>query len=137
MIYLGIDPTAGRRPLNYALLDGSLALLAEGECQTAELLKLIAPYPDIVCAVDAPSLPNKGLMADPAVRARLGLPPHTETWAQYRVCEYKLRRQYQTLQHPRANSKSANLDEGRMETVRSTPRRRIPDLPRLRAAHVF
>lgn len=92
MIYLGIDPTAGRRPLNYALLDDSLALLAEGTGQPADLLKLIAPYPDIVCAVDAPSLPNQGLMADPVVRARFGLPPKTETWAQYRVCEYELRR---------------------------------------------
>ncbi len=104
MIYLGIDPTAGRRPLNYAMLDSSLALLAEGECQPADLLQLIAPYPDVVCAVDAPGLPNKGLMAHPAVRAHLGLPPDSETWAQYRVCEYELRRRniklYNTPTHP-------------------------------------
>ncbi|MBM4424319.1 MAG: DUF429 domain-containing protein [Chloroflexi bacterium] len=91
MIYLGIDPTAGRRPLNYALLDGKLNIIAEGCGHADDLLEAIAPHADIVCAVDAPLMPNKGLLSDPAKRAELGLPPNKTTYAQYRVCEYELK----------------------------------------------
>ena len=34
MIYLGIDPTAGRRPLNYAILDSKLNIVVEGSGAT-------------------------------------------------------------------------------------------------------
>ncbi len=91
MIYLGIDPTAGRRPLNYALLDSKLNIVTEGAGQPDDLLRAIEPYPDILCAVDAPLLPNKGLLCDPAKRAELGLPPNKTTYAQYRVSEYQLK----------------------------------------------
>lgn len=92
MIYLGIDPTAGRRPLNYAILDGKLNVVAEGCGQPDDLLKTIEPHPDILCAVDAPFTPNKGLLSDPARRAEVGLPPGKTTYTQYRVCEYELKR---------------------------------------------
>ena len=58
MIYLGIDPTAGRRPLNYALLDHKLNILAEEPGQPADLLGILDSYPSVMCAVDAPLLPN-------------------------------------------------------------------------------
>ena len=92
MIYLGIDPTAGRRPLNYAFLDGRLNIVAEGEGVAADLPDLLSAYPDVLCAVDAPLMPNMGLMAQPDVRARFGLSARSKTWSQYRVCEYELRR---------------------------------------------
>lgn len=91
MIYLGIDPTAGRRPLNYAILDAKLNILAEASGHPDDLLRAIEPYPDILCAVDAPLMPNKGLLSDPAKRAEVGLPPNKRTYAQYRVCEYELK----------------------------------------------
>ena len=92
MIYLGIDPTAGRRPLNYALLDGKLNIVAEGEGVAADLPDLLSAYPEVLCAVDAPLMPNRGLMAQPETRARFGLSVKSKTWSQYRVCEYELRR---------------------------------------------
>lgn len=92
MIYLGIDPTAGRRPLNYAILDSKLNIVAEGSGHPDDLLRTIEPYPDIMCAVDAPIMPNKGLLSDPAKRAEVGLSPNKITYSQYRVCEYELKR---------------------------------------------
>ncbi|MBI3242220.1 MAG: DUF429 domain-containing protein [Chloroflexi bacterium] len=92
MVYLGIDPTAGRRPLNYAILDGRLNILAEGEGLAADLPELLSSYPEVLCAVDAPLMPNRGLMAQPEVRARYDLSAKSKTWSQYRVCEYELRR---------------------------------------------
>src|SRR3989304_4241173 len=92
MIYLGIDPTAGRRPLNYAILDSKLNIVAEGSGHPDDLLRTIEPYPDIMCAVDAPIVPNKGLLSEPAKRAEVGLSPNKITYSRYRVCEYELRR---------------------------------------------
>lgn len=91
MIYLGIDPTAGRRPLNYALLDSRLNIVAESQGDADDLWRAIEPYPDIVCALDAPLMPNQKLLSDPVKRSEVGLPAHTTTYAQFRVCEYKLR----------------------------------------------
>ena len=92
MLYLGIDPTAGRRPLNYALLDGKLNIVAEGEGQPEGVLALLENHPDVVCAVDAPLMPNQGLMARAEARQKFGLPANGKSWMQYRVCEYELRR---------------------------------------------
>lgn len=92
MMYVGIDPTAGRRPLNYAVLDEQLRIVAEGSGKPEDLLTLIAPFPEVICAVDAPILPNAGLMASGKWRAHFNLPPEGKTWSQYRVCEYELRR---------------------------------------------
>ena len=91
MIYLGIDPTAGRRPLNYASLDGKLKIVAEAVGHPDDLLRAIEPYPNIMCAVDAPLMTNKGLLSDPGKRAEVGLPPNKTTYAHYRVCEYELK----------------------------------------------
>ena len=55
MIYLGVDPTAGRRPLNYAILDSKLNIMVEGAGFADDLLRAIEPYPDIICAMDAPA----------------------------------------------------------------------------------
>lgn len=91
MIYLGIDPTAGRRPLNYAILDSKLNIVAEAQGYTDDLLRAIEPYPDIMCALDAPLMPNQKLLSDPAKRSEVGLPADKTTYSQFRVCEYKLR----------------------------------------------
>lgn len=91
MIYLGIDPTAGRRPLNYAILDSKLNIMTEASGFADDLLAAIEPHPNIICAVDAPLMPNPGLLSDPTRRAEVGLPANKTTYAQYRICEYGLK----------------------------------------------
>src|SRR5262245_40833001 len=90
-VFIGIDPTAGRRPLNYAVLDGRLALVAQGAGSLDSVLAAVSGYGTAVCAIDAPQSPNGGLLAQPGVRVRHGLRPHSTTWSQYKVCEYVLR----------------------------------------------
>jgi predicted nuclease with RNAse H fold len=107
MIYLGIDPTAGRRPLNYAVLDHKLNLIAESSGQPADLFAAIEPYPYITCAVDAPLMPNQGLLSDPAKRAEIGLPPNKTTYAQYRVSEYALKSRGINLYNTPAEAETA------------------------------
>jgi hypothetical protein len=91
-VFIGIDPTAGRRPLHYAVLDSRLHILAQGEGSLPAVLAAVGPFEQAVCAVDAPQSPNGGLLAQPETRQRYGLPPYSTTWSQFKVCEYLLRR---------------------------------------------
>ena len=91
MVYIGIDPTAGRRPIDYAILDGDLHLVARGLGKLDKVLDAVRQYSAAVVAVDAPQSPNAGLMATEARRKNYGLPTDTTTWADYKVGEYELR----------------------------------------------
>lgn len=91
-VYIGIDPTAGKRPINYAVLDGDLKLVARGLGKLDKVLDVLAGYGSAVVAVDAPQSKNGGLMAEAARREQYGLAPTGTRWANYKVCEYELRR---------------------------------------------
>jgi predicted nuclease with RNAse H fold len=90
-VYIGIDPTAGRRPMDYAILDGELHLVARGLGKLDKVLDVVRAYSSAVVGVDAPQSPNAGLMATEARRKNYGLPANTITWADYKVGEYELR----------------------------------------------
>lgn len=91
-VYIGIDPTAGRRPTHFAVLDSQLHVINEGALAVDQLVQEVDKYPLAVCAVDAPMGPNLGLLAVPEIRRRFGLPPNGATWSQYKVSEFELRR---------------------------------------------
>jgi predicted nuclease with RNAse H fold len=92
-VYIGLDPTAGRRPFNYAVLDDDLKLLVpRGLGKLDKVLDAIRAYASAVVAVDAPQSLNAGLMASAAYRQSRGLSPKTKTWANYKVCEHELMR---------------------------------------------
>jgi predicted nuclease with RNAse H fold len=91
-VYVGIDPTAGRRPMNYAVLDAELRpLVLEATGGLMEVLSAVRAYPRAFVAVDAPQSPNGGLMASAEYRARLSPPPAPGRWLGHKVCEYLLR----------------------------------------------
>ena len=91
-IFIGIDPTAGDRPITYAALDGGLRVLALGEGKLDDVLAFVVQHTAALAAIDAPQSLNAGLMSDPQVRKQLGLPPRTKTWVGFKVCEFELRR---------------------------------------------
>jgi hypothetical protein len=91
--FIGIDPTAGRRPMDFAVLDVDLhPVTAKGTL--ADVLSAVAGAgrPGAVVAVDAPQSVNSGLMASDAFRATLSPPPAPGRWKNYKVCEYQLKR---------------------------------------------
>ncbi|MGD8850701.1 MAG: hypothetical protein PVF18_13300, partial [Anaerolineales bacterium] len=61
-VYVGIDPTAGDRPLRYAALDHEMKLVALDEVDLESLLAYIGSLEMALIAVDAPQAPNIGLM---------------------------------------------------------------------------
>ncbi len=91
-LFVGIDPTAGDRPLHYAALDSDLRVRALRQGDVEQALAFVSEQERAVVAVDAPQSPNRGLMLRPEVRRRFNLDPHSSTWGRWKVCEYELRR---------------------------------------------
>lgn len=91
-IFLGVDPTAGKKPMLYAALDRELNIVALDRADLESLLAFVASLGEAVIAIDGPQRPNSGLMSHADVRRRFDLRPSGKTWAQWRVCEYELRR---------------------------------------------
>lgn len=89
--YVGIDPTAGKRPMTYAALDEDLRLLALGKGDLNEVLAFAAGLSQAVIAVSAPQRPNQGVMNRPEVREKLSPPPRPGRWRGFRLAEYLLR----------------------------------------------
>ncbi len=104
VVYVGVDPSAGERPVRYAALDHELKLVALDEVDLEKLLSFIGSLDQALVAVDAPQAPNKGFMSRPAIRERYNLRPGGDTWQAWRVCEYELRsrniRLYNTPEDP-------------------------------------
>jgi Protein of unknown function (DUF429) len=91
LTFIGIDPTAGQRPFSYAALDGDLRMLALGKGDMDEILAFVAGQRQAYVAVNAPTRPNQGLLADPQVRQSLNPPPRPGRWIDFRIAEYLLR----------------------------------------------
>ena len=90
-IFIGIDPTAGKRPMAYAALDPDLRLLALDEGELDEITAFVGGQKAAFVAVCSPRRPNQGLMKDEAIRAQLKPVPRPGRWMGYRVAEYELR----------------------------------------------
>jgi predicted nuclease with RNAse H fold len=91
-VFIGVDTTAGVRPMTVAVLDGDLNILDLSSRLAPEVAEIITAYEKVTCGVDAPIGPNPGLLVDPAYRARVDLPLDQPTYQEYRVCEFELRR---------------------------------------------
>ena len=89
--FIGIDPTAGKRPFVYAALDGDLHMLALGQGDMDEVLAFVAGQRQAVVAVCAPRRPNVRVMERPEVREQLTPPPKPGRWNNFRLAEYLLR----------------------------------------------
>lgn len=92
--FIGIDPTAGRKPFTYAALDDDLHLTALGHGSLDEVLAFMAGQSQAVVAVCAPRKPSQGLMSLPQVRDHLSPPPRHGRWMDFRVVEYQLRQHH-------------------------------------------
>lgn len=90
--YIGVNPTGRKRGVAYVILDKALHVLKVNSDDPEAIVEVIDRYPRAVCAIAAPIGPNKGLLTTSDYRQRLGLPPDKATYANYRVCEYELRR---------------------------------------------
>lgn len=92
--FIGIDPTAGQRPITYAALDSGLRLLALGEGDLNEVLAFVGGQSQAIVAINGPQRPSQGLMEHDEVRSRLSPAPRPGRWGGFRVVEYLLRQKH-------------------------------------------
>jgi hypothetical protein len=89
-IYVGLDPTLGRKEFSYAVLDAGLRLVALAEGDLEDVLTFLRGQQNVVVAVNAPSSPNRG-----RVRERLTKQNSAQAspmrGANLRLAEYELR----------------------------------------------
>jgi hypothetical protein len=88
--FIGIDPTAGKRPMAYAALDRELRPLALGEGDLDAVTAFVGGQQAALVAVNAPRRPNQGLMKRSEVRDTLKPVPRPGRWGGFRVAEYLL-----------------------------------------------
>jgi predicted nuclease with RNAse H fold len=91
-VFIGVNPTAGKRPIKYAALDSRKRLIVHEHGDLEQVLAFLASFETALVAIDGPQGLNQGLMRNPEIRRSFGLQPGGRTWSQWRVCEYELRR---------------------------------------------
>jgi predicted nuclease with RNAse H fold len=87
--FIGVDPTAGRKPFTFAALDANCRLLALETGELEEVLAFVGGQQAATVAVNAPSTPNRGLVKK-RLEAQSLTPSHPR--GDMRVAEYELRR---------------------------------------------
>ncbi len=95
--YIGIDPTAGRKPITYVAMDGDLGLVALGSGDLNDVMAFIGGQSHAVVALCAPPRPNQGLMKMEELRASLNPPPRPSRWMNCRLVEFLLRQRRITI----------------------------------------
>jgi hypothetical protein len=104
--FIGIDPTAGQRPLVYAALNSEMRLMALGQGDLNDILAFAAGQRRALVAVCGPRQPNQGIMERAAVREQFSPPPRPGRWTSFRMAEYQLRQH--NISAPRTLSKEAD-----------------------------
>ena len=89
-IFVGIDPTSGRKDFAYAALDNELNLVALADADKEDMLDFLGGYASVVVAVNAPSQVNRGLVKK---KLEMGDLSHGRTYrgVDMRLVEYDLR----------------------------------------------
>lgn len=89
-VFIGIDPTAGERPITYAAIDHDLKLLALSRGDINAVLAYTGGQKAAVVAINGPRRPNQGLMGSESYRQELNPQPNPGRWTSFRVAEYQL-----------------------------------------------
>lgn len=72
-LFVGVDPSGGRKPFSLAAFDWQGALVALQDGELDEVLEFIVTQPSTIVAISAPPRPNKGLVR--RQKMRRSLPP--------------------------------------------------------------
>ena len=88
-VYVGVDPTSGRKAFTYAALDSHLNLLALADAEMDSLMAFLGGYQSVTVAVNAPSRVNRGLVREKMEKQ--SLTSHQLRGVDMRMAEHELR----------------------------------------------
>jgi len=89
-VYVGVDPTSGRKDFSYATLDGELNLVALADADLDGMSAFLGGQKSAVVAINAPARVNRGLVKKKLDQNSL-MPGHTFRGVDMRLAEYDLR----------------------------------------------
>lgn len=89
-VFIGIDPTAGERPMTYAAIDHDLKLLALSRGDMNAVLAYSGGQKAAFVGINGPRRPNQKLMRSEDIRLELNPQPNPGRWTGFRVAEYAL-----------------------------------------------
>jgi predicted nuclease with RNAse H fold len=89
-LYIGIDPTSGRKEFGYAVLDGNLGLVKLADADTDEMIAFLGEHESVIAAVNAPAQVNQGLVKKKLTRES-SKPDRILRGVDMRLAEYDLR----------------------------------------------
>lgn len=99
-VYIGVNPASSSRPVHYAALDGELRLVARGSASLEDTLAFVGGHEAALVAIDSPQGGTRGLLAKDEVRERYDLSLDGNTWRNWRLCDFELRRRNIRLVNP-------------------------------------
>jgi len=70
-LFVGVDPSGGRKPFTYAALDSNGKLVALNGGEMEDVLAFLGGLPGALMAISSPSRPSKGLVRQEEVRQNL------------------------------------------------------------------
>lgn len=91
-VYIGVDPTAGKKPFVFIALDDRLGILQKGSGDMSVILSFIANQQNCLVAVCSPYQPNQRIMEQDEIRRTVSPPLKPGRWVNYRLCEVILRK---------------------------------------------
>ena len=89
-LFVGIDPTSGRKDFSYAVLDANLNLVDLAEVDMEGMFAFLDGQKSIVVAINAPARVNLGLVKK-KLKAENSSPKRTFRGVDIRLAEYELR----------------------------------------------
>lgn len=89
-VYVGVDPTIGRKDFTYAALDADLNLVALADADIDDMTAFLGGQQSAFVAVNAPLRVNRGLVKKSLEKGSL-TPGHTYRGVDMRLVEYELR----------------------------------------------
>jgi hypothetical protein len=89
-VFIGIDPTAGERPMTYAAIDHDLKLLALSKGDMNAVLAYSGGQKAAFVGINGPRRPNQKLMRSEEFRQELNPQPNPGRWTSFRAAEYYL-----------------------------------------------
>ena len=88
-VYVGIDPTSGRKAFTYAALDNDLNLVTLADGELEDVIAYLAGQKSATVAINSPSQVNHGLVRK--TLEKQSLTPHSLRGVEMRVAEFALR----------------------------------------------
>lgn len=91
-LYVGVNPSGGRKPFYYAVLNEGLEVVASKSAPAEEVLDFLGDKPAVLVGITSSQGLSSGHLEEADLRQEYDLSRKGRTWRSWRVAEFELRR---------------------------------------------